>query len=160
MGTLDFNKYGGPFLIIKDQDCKSHLMVLEAFKSHIMAAKAVANTMKTSLGPNGLDKMMVTKYGDMTVTNDSTTLLSMMDVDHLITKLMAQLSKSQDDEIGDGSTGVVGRYQDRLSPHGQPGGQSVPGPGAVGHARLCRGTGGHPHGAHGEQRHEPHADHD
>ncbi|KAB0387927.1 hypothetical protein FD755_002883 [Muntiacus reevesi] len=107
VGTLDFDNYGGPFLIIKDQDCKSHLMVLEALKSHIMAAKAVANTVKTSLGPNGLDKMMVNKRGDMTVTNDSATLLSMMDVDHQITKLMAELSKSQDDEIGDGTTGVV-----------------------------------------------------
>ncbi|XFG00439.1 hypothetical protein AB1E19_004063 [Capra hircus] len=81
VGTLDFDKYGGPFLIIKDQDYKSHLMVLEALKSHIMAAKAVANTMKTSLGPNGA------------------TLLSMMNVDHQITKLMAELSKSQDDEM-------------------------------------------------------------
>ena len=82
-------------------------MVLEALKSHIMAAKAVANTMKTSLRPNGLDKMMVNKRGDMTVTNDSATLLSMMDVDHQITKLMAELSKSQNVEIGDGTTGVV-----------------------------------------------------
>ena len=63
VGTLAFDEYGRPFLIIKDQDYKSHLMVLEALKSHIMAAKAVANTMKTSLGPNGLDKTMVNKYG-------------------------------------------------------------------------------------------------
>ena len=107
VGTLDFNNFGGPFLIIKDQECKSHLMVPEALKSHIMAAKAVANRMKTSLGPNGLDKMMVNKRGDMTVTNDSATLLSMMDVDHQIIKLMTELSKSQDDEVGDGTTGVV-----------------------------------------------------
>ncbi|KAF4022587.1 hypothetical protein G4228_014771 [Cervus hanglu yarkandensis] len=107
VGTLDFDIYGGPFFIIKDQDCKSHLLVLEALKSRIMAAKPVANTMKTSLGPNGLDKMMVNKHGDMTITNDSVTLLSMMDVDHQITNLMAELSKSQDDEIGDGTTGVV-----------------------------------------------------
>ena len=108
VGTLDFDKYGSPFLIIKDQDCKSHLMVLEALKSHIMAAKAViSNTMKTSLGPNGLDKTLVNKYGNVTMTNGSATLLSMMDVDHQITKLMAELSKSQDDEIGDRTTGVV-----------------------------------------------------
>nr|XP_044995310.1 T-complex protein 1 subunit epsilon isoform X1 [Jaculus jaculus] len=75
--------------------------------SHIMAAKAVANTMRTSLGPNGLDKMMVDKDGDVTVTNDGATILSMMDVDHQIAKLMVELSKSQDDEIGDGTTGVV-----------------------------------------------------
>uniref|UniRef100_A0A2K5SHM8 T-complex protein 1 subunit epsilon n=1 Tax=Cebus imitator TaxID=2715852 RepID=A0A2K5SHM8_CEBIM len=72
-----------------------------------MAAKAVANTMRTSLGPNGLDKMMVDKDGDVTVTNDGSTILSMMDVDHQIAKLMVELSKSQDDEIGDGTTGVV-----------------------------------------------------
>ncbi|KAK2096173.1 T-complex protein 1 subunit epsilon [Saguinus oedipus] len=107
MGTLAFNEYGQPFLIIKDQDRKSRLMGLEALKSHIMAAKAVANTMRTSLGPNGLDKMMVDKDGDVTVTNDGATILSMMDVDHQIAKLMVELSKSQDDEIGDGTTGVL-----------------------------------------------------
>uniref|UniRef100_A0A8C0ZYU0 T-complex protein 1 subunit epsilon n=1 Tax=Castor canadensis TaxID=51338 RepID=A0A8C0ZYU0_CASCN len=107
VGTLTFDEYGRPLIIIKDQDCKSRLMGLEALKSHIMAAKAVANTMRTSLGPNGLDKMMVDKDGDVTVTNDGATILSMMDVDHQITKLMVELSKSQDDEIGDGTTGVV-----------------------------------------------------
>ncbi|KAB0346508.1 hypothetical protein FD754_011365 [Muntiacus muntjak] len=107
VGTLAFDEYGRPFLIIKDQDLKSRLMGLEALKSHIMAAKAVANTMKTSLGPNGLDKMMVDKDGDVTVTNDGATILSMMDVDHQIAKLMVELSKSQDDEIGGGTTGVV-----------------------------------------------------
>ncbi|XP_007953991.1 T-complex protein 1 subunit epsilon [Orycteropus afer afer] len=107
VGTLAFDEYGRPFLIIKDQDRKSRLMGLEALKSHIMAAKAVANTMRTSLGPNGLDKMMVDKDGDVTVTNDGATILTMMDVDHQIAKLMVELSKSQDDEIGDGTTGVV-----------------------------------------------------
>eukprot|EP00071_Canis_lupus_P018768 XP_013965795.1 LOW QUALITY PROTEIN: T-complex protein 1 subunit epsilon [Canis lupus familiaris] len=107
VGTLAFDEYGRGFLIIKDQDRKSRLMGLEALKSHIMAAKAVANTMRTSLGPNGLDKMMVDKDGDVTVTNDGATILSMMDVDHQIAKLMVELSKSQDDEIGDGTTGVV-----------------------------------------------------
>ncbi|XP_004698177.1 T-complex protein 1 subunit epsilon [Echinops telfairi] len=107
VGTLAFDEYGRPFLIIKDQDRKSRLMGLEALKSHIMAAKAVANTMRSSLGPNGLDKMMVDKDGDVTVTNDGATILSMMDVDHQIAKLMVELSKSQDDEIGDGTTGVV-----------------------------------------------------
>ncbi|KAM8981274.1 T-complex protein 1 subunit epsilon-like [Sarcophilus harrisii] len=107
MGTLAFDEYGCPFLIIKDQERKSRLMGLEALKSHIMAAKAVSNTMRTSLGPNGLDKMMVDKDGDVTVTNDGATILSMMDVDHQIAKLMVELSKSQDDEIGDETTRVV-----------------------------------------------------
>ena len=53
--------------------------------------------------------MMVSPDGDVTVTNDGATILEKMDVDHQIAKLMVQLSKSQDDEIGDGTTGVVGK---------------------------------------------------
>ena len=78
------------------------------FQSHILAAKSVANIIKTSLGPKGLDKMMVGPDGDVTVTNDGATILDLMDVDHQVARLMVQLSKSQDDEIGDGTTGVVG----------------------------------------------------
>ncbi|KAK5622102.1 T-complex protein 1 subunit epsilon [Crenichthys baileyi] len=107
LGTLAFDEYGRPFIIIKDQDRKTRLTGIDALKSHIMAAKAVASTLKTSLGPNGLDKMMVDKDGEVTVTNDGATILSLMDVDHQIAKLMVELSKSQDDEIGDGTTGVV-----------------------------------------------------
>ncbi|NXX88524.1 TCPE protein, partial [Centropus bengalensis] len=107
VGTLAFDEYGRPFLILKDQERKTRLMGLEALKSHIMAAKAVSNTLRTSLGPNGLDKMMVDKDGEVTVTNDGATILNMMDVEHQIAKLMVELSKSQDDEIGDGTTGVV-----------------------------------------------------
>lgn len=56
--------------------------------------------------------MMVDRDGEVTVTNDGATILSMMDVDHQIAKLMVELSKSQDDEIGDGTTGVVGTRND------------------------------------------------
>uniref|UniRef100_A0A7N8XM39 T-complex protein 1 subunit epsilon n=1 Tax=Mastacembelus armatus TaxID=205130 RepID=A0A7N8XM39_9TELE len=107
LGTLAFDEYGRPFIIIKDQDKKTRLSGIDALKSHIMAAKAVASTLKTSLGPNGLDKIMVDSDGEVTITNDGATILSMMDVDHQIAKLMVELSKSQDDEIGDGTTGVV-----------------------------------------------------
>ena len=72
-----------------------------------MAARTVANTLKTSLGPKGLDKMMVSSDNDITITNDGATILKMMDVEHQVAKLMVQLSQSQDDEIGDGTTGVV-----------------------------------------------------
>lgn len=72
-----------------------------------MAAKRVAEVLKTSLGPKGLDKIMVSPDGDLTITNDGATILKCMDVDHEIAKLMVQLSQSQDDEIGDGTTGVV-----------------------------------------------------
>lgn len=57
-----------------------------------------------------MDKMMVSPDGDVTVTNDGATILGMMDVQHQIAKLMVELSKSQDDEIGDGTTGVVGAW--------------------------------------------------
>lgn len=62
-------------------------------------------------GDPGLDKMMVDRDGEVTLTNDGATILSMMDVDHQIAKLMVELSKSQDDEIGDGTTGVVGKEE-------------------------------------------------
>merc|ERR1739838_696577 len=58
-------------------------------------------------GPKGLDKLMVSADGDVTITNDGATILKQMDVDHQVAKLMVQLSQSQDDEIGDGTTGVV-----------------------------------------------------
>lgn len=72
-----------------------------------MAARQIAGTLKTSLGPKGLDKIMVSADGDVTVTNDGATIMKLMEVDHEIGKLMVQLSQSQDDEIGDGTTGVV-----------------------------------------------------
>lgn len=68
----------------------------------------MANTLRTSLGPNGMDKMLVSPDGEVTITNDGATILSMMDVEHQIARLMVELSKSQDDEVGDGTTGVVG----------------------------------------------------
>ena len=60
--------------------------------------------------PTGMDKMMVSPDSDVTVTNDGATILSQMHVEHQVAKLMVELSKSQDDEIGDGTTGVVGGY--------------------------------------------------
>lgn len=78
-------------------------------QSHILAAKAVASTLRSSLGPRGMDKMMISSDGDVTITNDGATILQKMDVEHEIAKLMVQLSKSQDDEVGDGTTGVVGK---------------------------------------------------
>ncbi|XP_039255717.1 T-complex protein 1 subunit epsilon-like [Styela clava] len=105
--AMAFDEYGRPFIIVRDQESKSRLSGLEAIKSHILAAKTVAYTVRTSLGPNGLDKMMVSPDGEVTVTNDGATILDKMDVNHQIAKLMVELSKSQDDEIGDGTTGVV-----------------------------------------------------
>jgi len=107
VGNLAFDEYGRPFLILRDQDKQSRLIGKDAIKSHILAARCVANTLKTSLGPKGLDKLMVSPDNDITITNDGATILQKMDVEHQIAKLMVQLSQSQDDEIGDGTTGVV-----------------------------------------------------
>lgn len=107
IGQLAFDEYGRPFIIIKDQDKKKRLTGIDAIKSHILAAKAVSNIIRTSLGPKGLDKMMVSADGDVTITNDGATILKKMDVEHQVARLLVELSQSQDDEIGDGTTGVV-----------------------------------------------------
>merc|ERR1712212_419098 len=107
MGSLAFDEFGRPFMILRDQEQQTRLSGNDAIKSHILAAKSVANALRTSLGPKGLDKMMCSPDNDVTVTNDGATILKMMDVDHQVAKLMVQLSQSQDDEIGDGTTGVV-----------------------------------------------------
>jgi len=107
VGSLAFDEFGRPFMILKDEAQQNRLTGNDAIKSHIIAAKAVANILKTSLGPKGLDKLMVSADGDVTITNDGATILKQMDVDHQVAKLMVQLSQSQDDEIGDGTTGVV-----------------------------------------------------
>lgn len=101
------DEFGRPFIILRNQESQKRITGNDAIKSHILAAKNIANTLKSSLGPKGLDKMMVSCDGDVTVTNDGATILKLMDVDHEIAKLMVQLSQSQDDEIGDGTTGVV-----------------------------------------------------
>ncbi|CAB4053965.1 CCT5 [Lepeophtheirus salmonis] len=88
MGNLAFDEYGRPFLILKDQENQRRLSGKEAIKSHIMAARTVASTLRTSLGPKGLDKLMVSSDSDVTITNDGATILKMMDVDHQVAKLM------------------------------------------------------------------------
>ncbi|TPX31105.1 hypothetical protein SeMB42_g07818 [Synchytrium endobioticum] len=101
------DEYGRPFIILREQSKRTRLTGLDAQKSHILAARTVANILKTSLGPKGLDKILISPDGDITVTNDGATILQEMEVQHEIGKLLVQLSKSQDDEIGDGTTGVV-----------------------------------------------------
>ncbi|KIM64366.1 hypothetical protein SCLCIDRAFT_1213479 [Scleroderma citrinum Foug A] len=101
------DEYGRPFIILREQARKTRTHGIEAIRSHILAARTVANIIRTSLGPRGLDKILISPDGDITVTNDGATILSQMEVEHQIAKLLVQLSKSQDDEIGDGTTGVV-----------------------------------------------------
>lgn len=74
---------------------------------NVLAAIAVANVVKSSLGPVGLDKMLVDDIGDFTVTNDGATILSLLDVQHPAGKILVELAQQQDREIGDGTTSVV-----------------------------------------------------
>lgn len=101
------DEMGRPFIIVRDQGKKQRKHGIEATKSHILAARSVASIVKTSLGPRGLDKILISQDGDITITNDGATILSQMDLDNEIAKLLVDLSRSQDDEIGDGTTGVV-----------------------------------------------------
>lgn len=68
--SLVFDEYGRPYIIIRDQDSKSRLKGLDAQKANIMAARTVTNILRTSLGPKGMDKMLVSPDGDVTITND------------------------------------------------------------------------------------------
>ncbi|PMD65547.1 t-complex protein-like protein 1 [Hyaloscypha bicolor E] len=101
------DEQGRPFIVVRDQGKKKRQHGTDAVKSHILAARTVANIVKTSLGPRGLDKILISPDGDITVTNDGATILSQMEISNHVAKLLVELSKSQDDEIGDGTTGVV-----------------------------------------------------
>ena len=74
---------------------------------NVTAAMAVANIVKTSLGPVGLDKMLVDEIGDVTITNDGATILAQLDIEHPAAKVLVELAQLQDQEVGDGTTSVV-----------------------------------------------------
>ncbi|CAK7273890.1 chaperonin-containing T-complex alpha subunit Cct1 [Sporothrix epigloea] len=74
---------------------------------NVMATQAIANVVKSSFGPSGLDKMMVDDIGDVTVTNDGATILTLLDVEHPAGKILVDLAQQQDKEVGDGTTSVV-----------------------------------------------------
>eukprot|EP00298_Acanthocystis_sp_HF-20_P027143 c5122_g1_i1.p1 GENE.c5122_g1_i1~~c5122_g1_i1.p1 ORF type:complete len:537 (+),score=210.95 c5122_g1_i1:42-1652(+) len=105
--SVVFDEYGRPFVVLREQQSKGRVKGLEAHKQNILAARQVAAVLKTSLGPRGMDKIIVSPDGEITVTNDGATIMKEMEVSNQIAKLLVELSKSQDDEIGDGTTGVV-----------------------------------------------------
>merc|ERR1719160_672763 len=74
---------------------------------NILAVTALANIVKTSLGPQGLDKMLVDDIGDVTITNDGATILKQLEVEHPAAKVLVDLANLQDTEVGDGTTSVV-----------------------------------------------------
>ena len=107
VAQITTDETGRPFIIVRDQGKKSRVHGNEAVKQHILAAKSVASLVKTSLGPRGLDKILISPDGDITVTNDGATILGQMEIKDNIAQLLVSLSQSQDAEIGDGTTGVV-----------------------------------------------------
>ncbi|MBS7625247.1 TCP-1/cpn60 chaperonin family protein [Candidatus Bathyarchaeota archaeon] len=96
---------GIPVLILKEGSTRSRGR--EAQHNNIMAARIIAETVRTSLGPKGMDKMLVDSLGDVTITNDGKTILDEIEVEHPAAKMMVEVAKTQDKEVGDGTTSVV-----------------------------------------------------
>ena len=95
----------GPVLVLKESALQQKGR--DAQKNNIAAAKMVADLVKTSLGPRGLDKMLVDSLGDVTITNDGATILKEIDAQHPAAKMMVEVSKTIDTEVGDGTTSSV-----------------------------------------------------
>src|SRR6476646_6219523 len=103
--SIQSSSGGIPVVILKDgaQQTKGK----DAQKNNISAAKLIAEIVRTSLGPRGMDKMLVDSLGDVTITNDGATILKEIDVQHPAGKMMVEISKATDNEVGDGTTSVV-----------------------------------------------------
>ncbi|MEM0349766.1 MAG: thermosome subunit beta [Candidatus Caldarchaeum sp.] len=94
-----------PVIILKEG--AKRMRGREVQSANIMVAKIIAETMKSSLGPRGMDKMLVDSFGDIVITNDGATILKEMDVEHPVAKMLVEVSKAQDEEVGDGTTSTV-----------------------------------------------------
>lgn len=106
MATIQQGSAGGvPVLILKEGATQTRGK--DAQKNNITAAKLIAEVVRTSLGPRGMDKMLVDTLGDVTITNDGATILKEIDVQHPAAKMMVEISKAQDNEVGDGTSSVV-----------------------------------------------------
>ncbi len=99
------SSYGVPILVLKEGTQRT--TGRDALRANIMAARVLAEVLKTSLGPRGLDKMLVDSFGDVTVTNDGVTIVKEMEVNHPAAKLLVEVAKAQDAEVGDGTTTAV-----------------------------------------------------
>jgi thermosome len=96
---------GVPVLILKEGSTQTKGR--DAQKNNVTAAKLIAEIVRSSLGPRGMDKMLVDSLGDVTITNDGATVLKEIDVQHPAAKMMVEISKATDNEVGDGTTSVV-----------------------------------------------------
>ena len=95
---------GTPVIILRDTRRETGK---DAISNNIMAARAVANAVRSTLGPKGMDKLLVDSIGDVTITNDGVTILKEMDVQHPAAKMLIEAAKTQDKEVGDGTTTVA-----------------------------------------------------
>ncbi|WP_292464596.1 thermosome subunit alpha [Methanolobus sp.] len=99
-------QYGGQPIIIIDPS-KEHTTGRDALSVNIASAKAVANIVKSTLGPKGMDKMLVNVIGDITLTNDGATILQEMDIEHPTAKMIVEIASTQEKAAGDGTTSAV-----------------------------------------------------
>jgi len=105
MASIQTTAGGMPVIILKEGTRENKGK--DAQKNNISAAKLISEIVKTSLGPRGMDKMLVDTLGDVTITNDGATILKEIDVQHPAAKMMVEVSKSVDNEVGDGTTSSV-----------------------------------------------------
>ena len=96
---------GTPVLILKEGTQRTRGS--EARRTNIMVARIIAETLRTTLGPRGMDKMLVDSLGDVTITNDGVTILKEMDIEHPVGKMIVEVAKTQESEVGDGTTTAV-----------------------------------------------------
>ena len=96
---------GQPVIILKEGTERSRGR--DAQRNNIQAAIAVADAVRSALGPRGMDKLLVDSLGDVVITNDGATLLKEIDVEHPAAKMIIEVAKSQDEECGDGTTTAV-----------------------------------------------------
>ena len=104
---MSYNAQAGgvPVLVLKEGSNRSRGR--EAMHGNITAAKVVAESVRSALGPKGMDKMLVDSFGDITITSDGRTVLDEMDIQHPAAKMLVEVAKAQDNEAGDGTTSVV-----------------------------------------------------
>src|SRR3990170_6499755 len=96
---------GQPILILREGS--SETKGRDAQRNNVVAARLISEIVRTSLGPRGMDKMLVDSLGDVTITNDGATMLKEIDVEHPAAKMMVEVAKATDTEVGDGTTSVV-----------------------------------------------------
>lgn len=101
------SQLGGGQQVLYLPEGASRLLGRDAQRTNIAVARAVAHAIKTTLGPKGMDKMLVSEMGDITITNDGATILEEMNAEHPVAKIMVDIAKTQDKEVGDGTTSVV-----------------------------------------------------